>query len=105
MQYFWKQLKKNIMNEGWDTYSKQRIMRELTFSDKELIEYAKLNASVVQKSTTILNPYYLGLKLFEYIERTYNDPTEEMKLNGVEPDSGRKKLFEVRMIDHDISFI
>ena len=105
MQYFWPQLETKIMNEGWATYWHQRIMRELPLSDKELIEYAKLNASVVQKSTTSLNPYYLGLKLFEYIERTYNDPTEEMKLNGVEPDSGRKKLFEVRMIDHDISFI
>src|SRR5699024_4653986 len=105
MQYFWPQLETKIMNEGWATYWHQRIMRELPLSDEELIEYAKLNASVVQKSTTSLNPYYLGLKLFEYIERTYNNPTKEMKLNGVESNSGRSKLFEVRTIDHDTSFI
>src|SRR5699024_5682626 len=50
MQYLWPQLETKIMNEGWATYWHQRIMRELPLSDEELIEYAKLNASVVQKS-------------------------------------------------------
>src|SRR5699024_776559 len=86
-------------------YWHQRIIRELSLTDEELIEYAKLNASVVQRSTTNLNPYYLGLKLFEYIEEVYNNPTEEMKRNGVNENSGREKIFEVRMIDNDTSFI
>lgn len=105
MYYFWPQLETKIMNEGWATYWHQRIIRELSITDKELIEYSKLNASVVQKSTTNLNPYYLGLKMFEYIEHTYNNPTEEMKQNGVQKDSGRNKIFEVRMMDNDTSFI
>lgn len=105
MFYFWPQLETKIMNEGWATYWHQRIMRELPLTDEELIEYAKLNASVVQPSPGSLNPYYLGLKLFEYIERTYDHPTEEMRLNGVRPNSGREKIFDVRMMDHDTSFI
>lgn len=105
MYYFWPQLETKIMNEGWATYWHQRIIREMSLTDEDLIEYAKLNASVVQRSTTNLNPYYLGLKLFKYIEDIYNNPTEEMKRNGVKEKSGREKIFEVRMIDNDTSFI
>lgn len=105
MFYFWPQLETKIMNEGWATYWHQRIMRELNLADDELIEYAKLNANVVQRSKTNINPYYLGLKIFEYIEESYNNPTEEMKRQGVKENSGREKIFEVREIDNDTSFI
>ena len=105
MLYFWPQLETKIMNEGWASYWHQRIMRELNLTTEETIEYAKLNAGVVQPSRTSINPYYLGLKIFEDIERRYNNPTEEMKKLGVKPNSGREKIFEVREIESDISFI
>ncbi|TSI10696.1 SpoVR family protein [Lysinibacillus sp. BW-2-10] len=105
MQYFWPQLETKIMNEGWASYWHQRIMRELNLTTDETIEYAKLNAGVVQPSKTSINPYYLGLKIFEDIEKRYNNPTEEMKRLGVKPNSGREKIFEVREIESDISFI
>ncbi|RKJ50886.1 stage V sporulation protein R, partial [Butyricicoccus sp. 1XD8-22] len=72
---------------------------------EETIEYAKLNAGVVQPSKTTINPYYLGLKIFEDIEKRYDHPTEEMLKLGVKPGSGREKIFEVREIESDISFI
>ncbi|MCP1146017.1 SpoVR family protein [Lysinibacillus endophyticus] len=105
MLYFWPQLETKIMNEGWASYWHQRIMRELNLTTDETIEYAKLNAGVVQPSKTSINPYYLGLKIFEDIERRYNNPTEEMRKLGVKPNSGREKIFEVREIESDISFI
>lgn len=105
MLYFWPQLETKIMNEGWATYWHQRIMRELDLGDDELIEYAKLNANVVQRSKTHINPYYLGLKLFEHIEYMYDNPTEEMKRQGVKENSGREKIFEVREIENDTSFL
>ncbi|SOB99644.1 stage V sporulation protein R [Ureibacillus xyleni] len=105
MLYFWPQLETKIMNEGWASYWHQRIMRELNLTTDETIEYAKLNAGVVQPSKTSINPYYLGLKIFEDIERRYNNPTDEMKKLGVKPNSGREKIFEVREIESDISFI
>ncbi|WP_243291872.1 SpoVR family protein [Bacillus sp. FJAT-47783] len=105
MLYFWPQLETKIMNEGWASYWHQRIMRELDLSTDEAVEYAKLNAGVVQPSRTSINPYYLGIKIFEDIEERYNNPTEEMKRQGVEPNSGREKIFEVREIESDISFI
>ncbi|HJV46580.1 MAG TPA: SpoVR family protein [Bacillota bacterium] len=89
MLYFWPQIDTKIMNEGWASYWHIQIMRELDLNGDEAIEFAKLNASVVQPSTTQINPYFLGLKLYEDIEKRY----------------GRDKLFEVREVDSDTSFI
>ncbi|MDI2586837.1 SpoVR family protein [Psychrobacillus sp. NEAU-3TGS] len=105
MLYFWPQMETKIMNEGWASYWHQRILREMDLTTDETIEFAKLNANVVQPSPTSINPYYLGLKIFEDIENRYNNPTEEMKQLGVKPNSGREKIFEVREIESDISFI
>lgn len=105
MLYFWPQLETKIMNEGWASYWHQRIIRELDLTSDEAVEFAKLNAGVVQPSKTSINPYYLGLKIFEDIEERYNNPTEEMKRFGAKPGSGREKMFEVREVESDISFI
>ena len=105
MLYFWPQLETKIMNEGWASYWHQRIMRELDLDSSESIEFAKLNAGVVQPSKTGINPYYLGLKIFEDIEERYDHTCEELKKAGVTEGSGRSKMFEVREIESDISFI
>ncbi|KXH87566.1 SpoVR family protein [Sporosarcina sp. HYO08] len=105
MLYFWPQLETKIMNEGWASYWHQRIIREMDLTTDETIEFATLNAGVVQPSKTSINPYYLGLKIFEDIEKRYNDPTEEMIRFGAEPNRGREKMFEVREVESDISFI
>lgn len=105
MLYFWPQLETKIMNEGWASYWHQRIMREMDLTSGETIEFAKLNANVIQPSKTQINPYYLGVKLFESIERQYDHPSDEMKKFGIKPNSGRKKIFEVREMDSDQSFI
>lgn len=89
MLYFWPQIETKIMNEGWATFWHQRIMRELPLTSEETIEYAKLNSAVVQPSRSSLNPYYLGLKIFEDIEKRW----------------GREKIFEVRELDSDPSFL
>lgn len=105
MLYFWPQLETKIMNEGWASYWHQRILREMDLTTDETVEFATLNANVVQPSKTRINPYYLGLKIFEDIEKRYNEPDEEMRRFGVKPNSGREKIFEVREIESDISFI
>lgn len=106
MLYFWPQMETKIMNEGWASYWHQRIMRELDLTSEETIEFAKLNSSVVQPSTQSLNPYYLGLKIFEDIERRWDQPTkEEQERFGRQPGKGKEKIFEVRELDSDISFI
>ncbi|CAM4294618.1 stage V sporulation protein R [Paenibacillus endophyticus] len=106
MLYFWPQIETKIMNEGWASYWHQRIIRELDLTSEETIEFAKLNSSVVQPSRHSLNPYYLGLKIFEDIERRFDNPTaEEQRRFGRVPGKGREKMFEVRELDSDISFL
>lgn len=106
MLYFWPQIETKIMNEGWASYWHQRIIRELDLTSEETIEFAKLNSAVVQPSRQSLNPYYLGLKIFEDIERRWDHPTkEEQELLGRKPGAGREKIFEVREIDSDTSFL
>ena len=82
MLYFWPQLETKIMNEGWASFWHQRILREMDLTSDESIEFAKLNADVVQPSKTSINPYYLGLKIFEDIENRYNNPSVEMMKYG-----------------------
>ncbi|HEX7056520.1 MAG TPA: SpoVR family protein [Bacilli bacterium] len=89
MLYFWPQIETKIMNEGWASYWHARILRKLDLTSEETVEYAKLNAAVIQPSRLMVNPYYLGLKIFEDIEQRW----------------GREKLFEVREFDMDTSFI
>ncbi|MHA7965617.1 SpoVR family protein [Paenibacillus sp. CAU 1782] len=106
MLYFWAQIETKIMNEGWASFFHQRIMRELDLTSGETVEYAKLNSSVVQPSRHSLNPYYLGLKIFEDIEKRWDNPNqEEIERFGRKPGHGREKMFEVREHDADISFI
>ncbi|GAA4711762.1 SpoVR family protein [Brevibacillus fulvus] len=106
MLYFWPQLETKIMNEGWASYWHCRILRELDLSEEETIEFAKLHSSVIQPSTTSINPYHLGLKIFEDIEKRYDHPTaEEQERFGRKPGQGRNKIFEVREMESDISFI
>lgn len=105
MLYFWPQLETKIMNEGWASFWHQRILREMDLSPDEAVEFASLNASVVQPSKQQINPYYLGLKMYEDIEKRYNNPSENMWKMGAEPNTGRNKIFEVREIESDQSFI
>ncbi|MFZ5597356.1 MAG: SpoVR family protein [Bacillota bacterium] len=106
MQYFWPQMETKIMNEGWATYWHLRIMREMDLDGDETVEFAKMHAGVVQPSRTRINPYLLGLKIFEDIEKRWDNPTEEEKERYGRPGGeGRAKIFEVRENENDISFI
>jgi len=106
MLYFWPQIETKIMNEGWASYWHQRIIREMDLTEEETIEFAKLNASVLQPSPTGINPYYLGLKILEDIERRWDYPTEEeQRKYNRKPGKGREKLFEVREMENDLSFL
>ncbi|MBO2533704.1 MAG: stage V sporulation protein R [Thermoactinomycetaceae bacterium] len=106
MLYFWPQLETKIMNEGWASYWHIRILREMDLTEEETIEFAKLNAAVIQPSATSINPYYLGLKIFEDIERRWDHPTkEEREKYGRLLGKGREKIFEVRELESDISFL
>ncbi|QBD79090.1 hypothetical protein EPA93_25130 [Ktedonosporobacter rubrisoli] len=87
-----------------------RIMRKMgdrgIITDPDIIEFAQLHSGVLSPSRTTLNPYYLGFKMFEDIERRWNEPSrEEQERLGRRPGSGLQKMFEVRELDNDVSFL
>ncbi|MCA1615084.1 MAG: SpoVR family protein [Acidobacteria bacterium] len=83
-----------------------RIMRELDLPDVELLEFAELHSGVVSPHKGQLNPYYLGYKIFEDIERRWDSPSaEERGRPGREGGGGRARIFEVRELDNDVSFL
>lgn len=104
--YFVPQMRTKIMNEGWASYWHARIMRELELDDGEAFEFARLHASVLTPTSQQLNPYYVGLRIFEDIERRWDDPTaEEQQKLGRRSGQGRAKIFEVRETESDVSFL
>jgi len=106
MEYFIPQLQTKIMNEGWASIWHSRIMREMDLPTNEHLEFAELHAGVVSPHKGQLNPYYLGYKIFEDIEKRWDKPTdEEREKFGRRGDEGREKMFDVRELDNDISFL
>lgn len=106
MEYFVPQMQTKIMNEGWASFWHARIMRELDLPDTELLEFASLHSGVVSPHKGQLNPYYLGYKIFEDIERRWDNPSaEERQKFGRKGGEGRAKIFEVRELDNDVSFL
>ena len=79
MEYFIPQMQTKIMNEGWASFWHARIMRELDLADQEHIEFAELHSGVVSPQKGQLNPYYLGYKIYEDIERRWDNPSAEQR--------------------------
>ena len=110
MLYFVPQMRTKTMNEGWASLWHSRIMRRLgeagVISDSETVEFAQLHSGVLSPSRTYLNPYYVGFKVFEDIEQRWNNPTkEEQERLRRKPEQGLQKLFEVREMENDVSFL
>lgn len=106
MAYFVPQMQTKIMNEGWASFWHARIMREMELTDSEHIEFANLHSGVVSPQKGQLNPYYLGYKIFEDIEKRWDNPSDEEREKFGRPgNEGREKIFEVREIESDVSFL
>ena len=106
MEYFVPQMQTKIMNEGWASIWHARIMRELDLDDNDHIEFANLHSGVVSPQKGQLNPYYLGYKIYEDIERRWNEPSiEERERFHRSGNEGREKIFEVRELENDVSFL
>jgi stage V sporulation protein R len=104
-EYFIPQMQTKIMNEGWAAYWHAKIMRGLPLSDDEFMQFAELHSGVLAAGGGNLNPYLVGMRMFEEIERTWDSPTEEEQRKGRQSGGGRAKMFEVREVESDVSFL
>lgn len=66
--YFQPQIRTKIMNEGWASYWHEYLfMRDDRICGHE-VDYAKVNAAVTSMPKVGLNPYALGMRLFQHIK-------------------------------------
>jgi stage V sporulation protein R len=104
--YFVPQMRTKILNEGWASLWHSRILRELDLPTDEYTEFARLHSSVAAPSRRSLNPYYVGMKMLEMVEQRWESPSQEDRERlGLQGGEGRAKLFDVRELESDLSFM
>ncbi len=114
--YFAPQGQTKIMNEGWASFWHSTIMTQRQLEPDEVVHYCDHHAGTMGGSRTQLNPYKLGLELFRDIEDRWNkgrfgkeyDACDDMRERhewNTAAGKGREKIFEVRRIYNDLTFI
>ncbi len=114
--YFAPQAATKIMNEGWASYWHSTIMTTRTLHPSELVDYADHHSGTMAPYSGRLNPYKLGLELLRDIEERWNKGQFGPEWDNCENDEvrknwdrqlglGRAKIFEVRKIHNDVTFI
>jgi stage V sporulation protein R len=114
--YFAPQGMTKVMNEGWATYWHSTMMTRHYLSSAEVIDYADHHSGTVHMPPGNFNPYKIGVELFRDIEDRWNrgrfgkEFDEVNTLGGQDHweknlNQGRQKIFEVRRIYNDVTFI
>ncbi|MGE5217747.1 MAG: SpoVR family protein [Chloroflexota bacterium] len=105
-QYFVPQIETKIMNEGWASFWHKRIVEALELPQGLHMEFLIRHTQVLRPSPGSLNPYHVGMKVWEDIEKRWDNPTaEEVSEFGPRRKIGREKLFEAREVERDASFL
>lgn len=88
-RYFIPQIETKIMNEGWASYWHYNILKKLDLEPSLHLEFIKRHNDVITPMLGRINPYFMGFKIYEDIVEKY----------------GMEKIFEVRALERDESFI
>jgi stage V sporulation protein R len=114
--YFAPQAQTKIMNEGWASYWHSKIMTEKALRDSEVIDFCDHHAGTMAMQPGRINPYKVGIELFRDIEDRWNrgkfgkeyddcDNMVEKAKWDTKLGLGRQKIFEVRRVCNDVTFI
>ncbi len=114
--YYAPQGQTKIMNEGWASYWHSTIMTRRALKASEVIDYADHHSGTVAMGPNNFNPYKIGLELYRDIEERWNkgqfgkeyDECTDMRARAswdTQLGLGREKIFEVRRIYSDVTFI
>ncbi len=114
--YFAPQGQTKIMNEGWASYWHSFLMTRHILKDSEVIDFADHHSGTLATSPGQINPYKIGIELFRDIEDRWNkgkfgkeydecDDLSEKKRWDKQLGKGREKVFEVRKLHNDVTFI
>ena len=75
--YFVPQLRTKVLNEGFATWTHNRVVQALGLDSDDFLEFNRLNAAVARPHADHPNPYHLGWIVLREIERIAADPTDE----------------------------
>lgn len=114
--YFLPQGQTKIMNEGWASYWHSKFMTQSVLTDAEVVDYADHHSGTVATHPGQINPYKVGIELFRDIEERWDkgkfgkdyeacDNYLELKSWDKKLGLGREKIFEVRKLYNDVTFI
>lgn len=114
--YFAPQGMTKIMNEGWAVYWHSKLMTHHMLDASEVVHYCDTHSGTLATSPGQLNPYKMGVELFRHIEERWDkgrfgadyqrcDDPEVRRSWDTGAGLGREKIFEVRKIFNDISFL
>ncbi|MBI4524821.1 MAG: SpoVR family protein [Deltaproteobacteria bacterium] len=104
-QYFIPQIETKIMNEGWASFWHKRILEALDLPQGMKLEFMVRHTQVLSPNPGGINPYHLGMNIWEDIERRWKEPRREESKDRVTTKSSEEKLFEVREVERDTSFL
>lgn len=114
--YFAPQGMTKTMNEGWASYWHSQIMTQHILNDSEIIDFADHHSGTMAMAPNGYNPYKVGIELMRDIEDRWNkgrfgrdwdqcDDIRERKNWDKKTGLGRQKIFEVRKVYNDVTFI
>lgn len=116
--YFQPQVRTKIMNEGWASYWHETLFLQDDRIKGNEVNFARINAKVTSMPKMGLNPYALGLRMFQWIEdqaergcysfeyQRLADMTARAEFKNLEAYSkGRDFIFKVRENHCDFTFI
>ena len=105
-QYFVPQIETKIMNEGWASFWHKRILEALDLPQELHLEFIVRHTQVLRPSPGSLNPYHVGMKVWEHIEKRWDHPSKaDIDEFGPRKKAAKDKLFEVREVERDASFL
>jgi stage V sporulation protein R len=105
-QYFIPQIETKIMNEGWASYWHKRILEALQLPQGLHMEFLVRHNQVVRPIPGSINPYHVGLRLWEHIAGPTDDHTApERESTEIAPIANADAMFRAREADRDVSFL
>ncbi len=114
--YFAPQRLTKIANEGWASFQHSKMMTEKLLDASEVVDFAERHAGAMATQPGQINPYKLGIELFRDIEERWDkgqfgkeyeecDDRDVKRHWDTGLKQGREKVFEVRRIYNDVTFV
>lgn len=107
-EYFVPQVETKIMNEGWAAYWHTKIIESLDLPASFMLDFITENANIAFAIPMGgMNPYNIGMTMFRDIEANWDRMKRGESRRGEKWDglSGQEKIFEVRGIHKDNTFV